>query len=408
MMGLSLFFRKIAAGAVMAVVVGTATAHPIIVSHGVKHSPWVLTHVEMVMRHGIRSPLPWQVPHDAGVIGGWPVWAVPAGNLTQHGAEALQEVGQYDRLWLGQAGVLPKAGCPDAGRVQIIANSAQRTIASAEAFREGLVPGCDLSIEHFAPGRVDVRFAPLDAAPERFDMQKIVPQLPDPQVLYERDKAALQLLGQVVQCASGVCKFIAAPSTVVPDKTGHGLALSGPVADGASLAEALILAYVDGRETGWGQLTPEKLGQLSVLHADMLATVNRPKVLAKLLSKDMRAQLVRDMVESSAQSPALRVYVGHDDTIAPLLTALGVHVQAPGQAEDEVPVGSALILALYHNQRTNMDAYRVFFQAQSLEGLRNLGEQGLPQLQPLTVPECRDTLGFCAPAVLINRLKSGE
>lgn len=406
MMGLSLFFRKMAAGAVMAAVVSTATAHPALQGHAVKRSPWVLQRVEMVMRHGIRSPLPWQVPHGVDVVGGWPVWAVPAGNLTRHGAEALQEVGHYDRLWLGQVGVVPRVGCPDAGQVQIVANSAQRTIASAEAFRAGFAPGCPLTVEHVPLGKPDARFSPLDASPERFDMAKIVPQLPDPQALYVRDKAALQLLGHVVHCSGGVCGFIAAPSVVMPDKTGHGLALSGPIADGASLAEALILAYVDGRETGWGKLSPEALGQLSALHADMLAIVNRPVPLAKLLSHDMRAQLVRDLSEHSA--PALRLYVGHDDTIAPLLTALGVHVQAPGQAEDEVPVGSALILALYHNYSTNTDAYRVFFQAQSLDGLRHLGEPGLPQLQALTVPECRDTLGFCAPDVLINRLKSGE
>ena len=125
--------------------------------------------VVVVMRHGIRAPIVGEAPEGTRTGDPWPSWPVPAEHLTPHGARALQAVGRSDRAWLAKLGVLPAQGCPASGQVRIWTNTAQRTIASGEAFAEGLAPGCGLTVGHLAASEVDPLFEPLRAGVAPFD-----------------------------------------------------------------------------------------------------------------------------------------------------------------------------------------------------------------------------------------------
>lgn len=358
----------------------------------------------MVMRHGIRSPLAGQVPAGVGIPGGWPKWSGTPGDLTPHGALGMMAFGAFDRMWLTEAGLMPANACPATDSVSVRANSSSRTIASADAFTRGFLPGCVITVVHKPLGQPDVLFSPLDADPARFNMATIIPELPDADHIFRAREDALKLLGTVLDCDSASCGFLGAPAHVGPDLTGHQLVLSGPVAQASSLAEALMLAYLDGKplvQASFGDLDAGKLGKLSALHAGMLEAVVRPRAMAEPLSREMRTRLLGDLRDK--RGPVFRLYMGHDDTIGPLLTMLGVHIRVPGYADDEIPIGSALGFAIYENGAEE-HRVRVFLQSQTPQALRTLDSSVMPVVLYPQIPECTVAGGMCTLDSLSEKL----
>ncbi len=108
----------------------------------------VVDRVVLLMRHGVRPPTKAQ-PMPAGVaLDAWPSWPVAPGWLTPHGAAAVAALGSADAARYRGRGLLPARGCPAPGRVVAIADSDQRTIATAEAWLGALAPGCGMASEH--------------------------------------------------------------------------------------------------------------------------------------------------------------------------------------------------------------------------------------------------------------------
>ena len=125
--------------------------------------------VVLLMRHGIRPPTkPQPMPHGVAADA-WPSWPVAPGWLTPHGAAAVLAVAGADRASFVASGLMPATACPT--RVALLADSDQRTIATAERYAKGLAPGCAIAIEHRAQDEADPLFnqiadghAPLDPA----------------------------------------------------------------------------------------------------------------------------------------------------------------------------------------------------------------------------------------------------
>ncbi|CAI9121296.1 Ca2+-dependent phosphoinositide-specific phospholipase C [Brytella acorum] len=367
-----------------------------------------LRRVVVVMRHGIRSALPGQEPAGTTIAGGWPQWEVAPGDLTPHGATGMRTIGRFERRWLEENDLMSGDACPAPDTVSLHANSEPRTVASALAFVSGFAAGCPLPVTHLAAGTPDPLFSALEADPSRFDMRAIVPRLPVADTIFARHADALATLGRIVQCGKRPCTFLKSDNHVEPDASNHALTLSGPIREGSSIAEALMLAYLDGkpliREAGH-IVDVGELGALSALHAAMLDSIVRPRPIGALLSRDLRARLVDDL--SAPTGPAFRLYVGHDDTIAPLLGMMDTHVLAPGYAPDEIPVGSALVFAVYGNA-SGKALIRVLFQSQTPEALRNTPDNADPSISFPHVPACRSPDGLCTPEELLPLLRTEQ
>jgi len=115
--------------------------------------------VVMLMRHGVRPPLKEPPVPPAIAPDTWPTWQVPSGWLTAHGAEAIGLLGEADSAWLSEQGVLPESGCPKPGAVLMISDSAERTIATGDAYLAALLPNCGIENQHQAEGVADPLFA---------------------------------------------------------------------------------------------------------------------------------------------------------------------------------------------------------------------------------------------------------
>ncbi|RKE42799.1 histidine-type phosphatase [Sphingomonas sp. PP-CC-1A-547] len=366
----------------------------------------VVERAVLVMRHGIRAPLDGEVPLDTRTGAPWPAWPVAESRITPHGVRALERVAAYDRRLLAARGLMTPNGCP-AGVVRIRSNSSDRTIASGQAYAEGLAPGCDLAIEHKPLGTADAIFEPLRARGTAFDARAAIASINRETggmaALARRHGAALARLDQVLGCTSVERGCVPAGTpTVSASADGHDLVLAGPIRAASGIAQVLLLQEVEGlpRESvGWDRADPATIEQLGALHAALFAVYTHPPYMAA----HQAAVLGREVLASlSSMGPRLTVFMGHDTNVTALAAALRVDLKAPGYATNDVPPGGALLIERLRDASTGARFVRVSYRTQSPETLRGLGQSA--SLVALKIPGCASLV--CPAATFSRRLVS--
>lgn len=350
----------------------------------------------VVFRHGVRAPLQGEAAAAHYADEAWPQWSTPASLVTPHGRKAVQLSGEYLRQWLMQQALLPRNGCPAPGSLTVWANTDQRTIDSGALLADALAPGCNVQAGHRAVGSNDPLFRPIEAGAVPFDANAAVAAIQretgGPAALLQGHAAELQALQQILGCTKTPCDFARMPSTLKPSADGRGLALGGPIDLTSGTGEVLLLQYAEGMplsQVGWGRATPERLAQVSRLHALLFDIYARPHYMASRSG----APLAREVLQrfGDAQAPKVSVFVGSDTHIAALSSLLGVHFHLPGYGADDPPPGGALVLGLWRTPDGHRSV-RAQYLAQSLDQLRTLAALDLdrPPLQQTLA------LGVCA------------
>jgi 4-phytase/acid phosphatase len=332
--------------------------------------------VVMVMRHGVRAPIVGEAPEGTLTGDPWPTWPVPPEHLTAHGAKALKILGRSDRRWLAGLGALPRRGCPAPGQVRIWTNTAERTIASGEAFAEGLAAGCALPVGHRSPGEVDPLFEPLRAGVAPFDPATAIASIQaytgGVDHLAARLQPELDELDRVLGCGDAKACSPRRPSRVTPSADGRGVDLAGPVRDASGTAQVLLLQYAQGLSPGrssWRAVEPGALKRLGALHAALFDVFTRPPYMAARQAGPLGRRVLEALDASGAGG--LDVFMGHDTNVTALAAALGVPLDAPGYASGDVPPGGALIFLSLVDAAGNRWV-RVYYQTQSPDALRRL------------------------------------
>lgn len=116
----------------------------------------------VLSRHNIRSPLSdsksalgRMTPHE------WNKWTAGKSELTLRGGVLETQMGQYFRKWAVDAGLFPENYSPTADDLNVIANSMQRCIATAQYFTSGFMPVGGVTINHrYTPSKMDPLFNP--------------------------------------------------------------------------------------------------------------------------------------------------------------------------------------------------------------------------------------------------------
>jgi 4-phytase/acid phosphatase len=391
----------------LAFVVLTATAHA--------HDTLQLERVLLLYRHGVRTPLPGEIQLDEVTGKPWPTWTQAPSELTPHGAAGARLMGQYDRQRLATAGLFPAHGCPQSTQLWFWANTDQRTIASAQALAQGFAPGCSIRVGHLPQGSDDPLFHPIEANATAWQAPDAVIAIqrstggPDALIAAHRD--ALSTMGKVMGCGTqhdpDWCASDHWHGALLTSPDRQHMLLTGPIAKTSGTAEAILMAYAEGRslrDVGWGRVSPAQLEQLSQLHALLFDIYARPPYMADRVSSVMRQKIAHLLQDE--QAPRLSVLVGSDNNIIALASVLGVHFKMPGYAKDDPPIGGALGIELWRNEADGKRYIRLFYQAQSLSQLRSLNRQAPAtlDLQPAgCVPNGRS---LCPLDVVLARLSS--
>jgi 4-phytase/acid phosphatase len=360
----------------------------------------------MLYRHGIRAPLPGEAAVDAYAHPPWPVWSTPPSLLTPHGREAARLMGAYDRQRLSSLGLSAPDGCPALGAIAIWTNTAQRTIASGEAFAEGFAPSCGLAVGHQPLDTEDPLFHPLEAKAVAFSGAKaaaaITAENGGPAALVAPYAGKIREMERVLGCdrAQPPCDIASARAGLAPSAD-DGLALDGPIAILSGTAQVFMLQYAEGLpldQVGWGRATPKTLEDVSRLHALLFDIHARPRYMARRIGGPMARRI--SGILAARDAPAVNVFVGLDNNIAALASLIGAHFKMDGYGQDDPPIGGALELqVLVDGQGRRFVG--AFYEAQTPDQLRRLAPLSL------TNPPARRELDLAchAPGQRLCRLE---
>ncbi|MGS7840024.1 histidine-type phosphatase, partial [Stenotrophomonas maltophilia] len=121
-----------------------------------------LEQVVLLSRHNLRAPLVSSGALAEATPHAWATWDVAAGELTTKGGVLEVYMGRYLGQWLRTQQLLPATGCPQGSDFHALANSLQRTQATAQFFIAGAFPGCHVTVEQRRPlGTMDPLFDPV-------------------------------------------------------------------------------------------------------------------------------------------------------------------------------------------------------------------------------------------------------
>lgn len=371
-----------------------------------------LKFVVILTRHGVRSPTGETSRYDRYSALPWPKWDVPPGYLTPHGYQLMKLFGAYDRAWLAQEDLFDSAGCADANRVTIFADSDQRTRETGKALAEGMFPGCGVEVHTRPEGTHDPMFhgmSPSAGQPDpALETATIRGRIGgDPANLTLAYHAQLDALEHVLSgCGHAPpgsrkpASLFDIPSTLEIGTARHPVEMRGPLMTASTLTENLLLEYTDGmKDVGWGCVDGASLRFLMQLHSADEGLKDRSPAIARLNSANFLSHILAAMEQQvserqTADAPGkpgdrLLILSGHDTNVANVAGTLGLHWILDGRSDD-TPPGGALVFELW---RDDAGAYsvRVEYMAQSLEQMRSAQQLTLshpPDHVPVFVPAC--------------------
>jgi 4-phytase/acid phosphatase len=386
-----------------------------------------LKFVVMVSRHGVRSPAGKLDQLNQYSIEPWPVWSVPPGYLTEHGAHLMTLFGAYDREELAAQGLLAPSGCDDSTHIRIVADSDQRTRETGKALAAGLAPGCTLAVTALPEGTPDPLFHSIEAGVGHPDKLLATAAVSgrigaNPQGIKEAYRPQLQALQDILRsCHPGVpCpgdgkamppSIFDIPATIAPGKGDHLVELHTPLSVASTMSENFLLEYTEGMDAanvGWGHVDPDKLRALLQLHTAGEDITGHTSYIARAQVSNLLFHLLRSMEQESAGRPVpgaltkpgdrLLILVGHDTNLANIAGVLGLSWLIDGR-RDDTPPGGALAFELWKSRATGELSVRTFYTAQKLDQMRNATPLSLktpPERVPVFIPGCSRADNSCA------------
>ncbi len=339
--------------------------------------------VVLLMRHGVRAPIDGEAPADTRIDGRWPAWPVAHEYLTPHGAAAIANVARHDRRWLATT------GCPAAGSVHIWTNTAERTIATGRAYADALAPGCSLTVGHRNAAQVDPLFEPLRARATAFDANRAVAAITahtgGVDALTARHAGAIRLLDRVLGCGLSAGCSTPGPATLRPSADGRGIDFTGPIRSTSGTAQVILLQYAEGMpmaQVGFGRADAATIRRLGALHAALFDVFTRSPYMAAHQAGPVGRHMLATL--TAPDGPRLEALVGHDTNVTALAAALGVDLDAPGFARNDVAPGGALVFTRRRDARGSF--VTLSYRVQPLDAIRSGAATVVDR--PIAIPGC--------------------
>lgn len=410
-----------------------AAASPVIAAAQAQRSQdfkdkYKLQEAVVLSRHNIRSPLSdskstlgRMTPHD------WHKWSAGKSELTLRGGALETLMGQYFRKWAVDAGLFPENHVPTADDVNVIANSMQRCIATAQYFTSGFMPVGGIEVIHrYTPSQMDPLFNPqlTKVNPEfvKTAMEQIAAMGGKKGIvgINEAITPNYELMEEVLDIKDSPMARENDPKLKALDNYNTEIVLEQfqepQMKAGSALKElnaasdAFILQYYeepDSIKAGFGKnLTREQWAQLAHVkdtYQDVLFT-------APIVAVNVARPLVQYMYdELRSPSRKFTFLVGHDSNLSAVATALGVEeYELPDAIEKKTPIGSKIVVEKFVDG-DGQEWADVNIVYQSIDQLRNMELLDLdnpPVVYPLSLKGLqRNADGLYRMADVANRFE---
>lgn len=360
----------------------------------------------VLSRHNIRSPLSdstsalgRMTPHR------WNKWSAPKSELTLRGGVLETQMGQYFRKWAEDAGLFPVNHVPTADDLNVIANSMQRCIATAQYFAGGFMPVGGVEVHHrYTPSKMDPLFNP--------QLTRVSPEfiaIANEQIAAMGGKKGLKGVNEKIKGDYDLIKEVldikespmAAAKDPYLDKLDNfdtevvfELYKEPSLKSGSALKElnaasdAFILQYYEQPDSlaGFGhKLTRkdwERIAHVKDTYQDVLFT-------APIVASNVAYPLVQYMYDE-LRSPARKftLLVGHDSNLSAVATALGVEdYELPNAIEKKTPIGSKIVIEKFTGPdgEEYADVNIVYQSVDQLKNMELLDLDNPPMIYPLSL-----------------------
>jgi len=389
-----------------------AVAFPSLLAAQAQRSPefkqkYQLKEAVVLSRHNIRSPLSdsksdlgRMTPHK------WTEWTAPKSELTLRGGVLETQMGQYFRKWAEDAGLFPVNHTPDADDVNVIANSMQRCIATAQYFTSGFMPVGGIKVIHrYMPSKMDPLFNP--------QLTKVSPEFITTameQIKAMGGKKGIKGINEAIAPDYAMITEVldVDESPMAKEKNPKLNALNNydtellwevyqepRLKSGSALKElnsasdALILQYYEQPDTlkaAFGHNISrkdwEKIAHVKDTYQDVLFT-------APIVAANVAHPLIQYMYDE-LRSPARKFtfLVGHDSNLSSVATALGVEeYELPNAIEKKTPIGSKIVIEKFlgADGKEYADINIVYQSVDQLRNMELLDLNNPPIIYPLTL-----------------------
>ena len=321
-------------------------------TEGLAREGYTLEQVVVLSRHNIRAPMSTKgsaldtlTPYE------WFPWSSNASQLSVRGGVLETEMGQYFRKWLEKEKLFPENYQPSADAVRFYANAKQRTIATANFFKSGLLPVGEIWVETQAEyDTMDPTFTPqLTFVTDEYrkDMNAQMHELFDKEIAGLSENYAL--LSEVLNVEesedwkSGKFTGFKTDDSEFILEEGKEPSMSGSLKTACSLSDALLLQYfeADAKQAAFGrELTNEQwetISKIKDVYGDVLFT-------APLVAAHVANPLLREITSELENNKRVFTFLcGHDSNISSVLAALSVEdYEHPGTLE-KTPIGGKIV-----------------------------------------------------------------
>jgi glucose-1-phosphatase len=361
----------------------------------------------VLSRHNIRSPLSdsksalgRMTPHE------WNKWTAGKSELTLRGGVLETQMGQYFRKWAVDAGLFPENYVPTADDLNVIANSMQRCIATAQYFTSGFMPVGGVTVNHrYTPSKMDPLFNPqlTKVSPEFVEIaMKQINDMGGKKGIVginENIKPDYELMMQVLDVKDSPMAQANDPylkafdnynTEIVLEKFKEPAMKSGSaLKELNSASDAFILQYYehpDPAKAAFGHnLTRkdwERLAHVKDTYQDVLFT-------APIVATNVAYPLVQYMYdELLSPDRKFTFLVGHDSNLSSVATALGVEeYELPEAIEKKTPIGSKIVIEKFTGPdgKEYADLNIVYQTVEQLQNMSILDLDNPPMVYPLSL-----------------------
>ena len=307
------------------------------------HEKYKLVQVIVLSRHNIRAPF--NGPESSlnkTTDHIWHDFGVAAGELTPRGAQMEEYMGRYFRQYVDQEGLFSAEYLPEKHDICFAANSFQRTIATAQSFAKGFLPGMDVGVDYRGnAGDADPTFLPGTAGhKEAFAAAN--------QAEVEALGGSSKLLQDVapgIKVAAKVLDRPVADTTQVTVAVDDELRISENFRPLMKACDALTLQYYEmgADHAAFGQQLSFKEWQEIAAVKDMgIHLCRNVPTLSRALSRPLLSVIQEEL---NTRQRKFTFLCGHDINIASVMGAMEVkNTTLPETIEQEAPIGCKIVV----------------------------------------------------------------